>query len=417
MSESSTPSLPASYWRHLGASAISNLGDGMVAAAGPLLALSLTDDVRLISLVSFATMLPWLVLSLPLGVVIDRVERRRLLVIASLARGALYAAVAILVVTEQISIWFLIALMGLIASFEVVFDMAAQAFLPSLVEPEQLERANGRLYSVEVITNSFLGLPVGALLFAASMFLPFGLHALALIMAASLIATLKPRTPHLPQSDRRNSLASDIAFGLKWLARHELLRLLAVLLGIVNMAHMFAASVYAKFARDELDVGTRGFGLLLGASACGAIVGGLIGDRVAKRLGYAAALVTSYAMFAVLDLLPGLFPNVAVVVLAGTLMSVFGTTWNVLTVSLRQRLIPPDLFGRVNSVYRFIGTGSTAIGAVIGGQIAFRYGLRATYIVSGCLLLVVLALSAPLLLRHAKTYMAPERTPAPPSIT
>ncbi|MGA1419761.1 MAG: MFS transporter, partial [Ilumatobacteraceae bacterium] len=279
MSESSTPSLPASYWRHLGASAISNLGDGMVAAAGPLLALSLTDDVRLISLVSFATMLPWLVLSLPLGVVIDRVERRRLLVIASLARGALYAAVAILVVTEQISIWFLIALMGLIASFEVVFDMAAQAFLPSLVEPEQLERANGRLYSVEVITNSFLGLPVGALLFAASMFLPFGLHALALIMAASLIATLKPRTPHLPQSDRRNSLASDIAFGLKWLARHELLRLLAVLLGIVNMAHMFAASVYAKFARDELDVGTRGFGLLLGASACGAIVGGLIGDR------------------------------------------------------------------------------------------------------------------------------------------
>ena len=417
MSESSTPSLPAAYWRHLGASAISNLGDGMVAAAAPLLALSLTDDVRLISLVSFATMLPWLVLSLPLGVVIDRVERRRLLVIASLARGALYAAVAILVVSDQINIWFLIALMGLIASFEVIFDMAAQAFLPSLVKPEQLERANGRLYSVEVITNSFLGLPVGALLFAASMFLPFGLHALALIVAASLIATLKPRTPHLPQSDRRNSLASDIAFGLKWLARHELLRLLAVLLGIVNMAHMFAASVYAKFARDELGVGTRGFGLLLGASACGAIVGGLIGDRVAKRLGYAAALVTSYSMFALLDLLPGLFPNVAVVVLAGTLMSVFGTTWNVLTVSLRQRLIPPDLFGRVNSVYRFIGTGSTAIGAVIGGQIAFKYGLRATYVVSGCLLLVVLALSAPLLLRHAKTYMAPERTPAPPSIT
>jgi predicted MFS family arabinose efflux permease len=249
------------------------------------------------------------------------------------------------------------------------------------------------------------------------MFLPFGLHALALIVAASLIATLKPRTPHLPQSDRRNSLASDIAFGLKWLARHELLRLLAVLLGIVNMTHMFAASVYAKFARDELGVGTRGFGLLLGASACGAIVGGLIGDRVAKRLGYAAALVTSYAMFALLDLLPGLFPNVAVVVLAGTLMSVFGTTWNVLTVSLRQRLIPPDLFGRVNSVYRFIGTGSTAIGAVIGGQIAFRYGLRATYIVSGCLLFIVLAFSAPILLRHAKTYMAPERTPAPPSIT
>jgi MFS family permease len=156
---------------------------------------------------------------------------------------------------------------------------------------------------------------------------------------------------------------------------------------------------------------------LLGVSAAGAIVGGLIGDRVAKLLGPAMALVVSYAMFAVLDLLPGLFPNVAVVVVAGTLMSVFGTTWNVITVSLRQRLIPPELFGRVNSVYRFLGTGSTSIGAVIGGQLAYRYGLRATYLVSGVLLITTLAIATPTLLRYGRIYMAPERTPAPPSIT
>jgi len=125
----------------------------------------------------------------------------------------------------------------------------------------------------------------------------------------------------------------------------------------------------------------------------------------------------SYAMFAVLDLLPGLFPNVVVVVVAGTLMSVFGTTWNVITVSLRQRLIPPELFGRVNSVYRFLGTGSTSIGALVGGQLAYRYGLRATYLVSGVLLVAVLAIAAPALLRYGRIYMAPERTPAPPSIT
>jgi MFS family permease len=156
---------------------------------------------------------------------------------------------------------------------------------------------------------------------------------------------------------------------------------------------------------------------LLGVSAAGAIVGGLIGDRVAKLFGPAMALVVSYAMFAVLDLLPGLFPNVAVVVVAGTLMSIFGTTWNVITVSLRQRLIPPELFGRVNSVYRFLGTGSTSIGAVIGGQLAYRYGLRATYLVSGAILLTALVVAAPTLLRYGPIYMAPERTPAPPSIT
>ena len=389
----------------------------MVAAAGPLLALTLTDDVRLISFVSFAAMIPWLVLSLPLGVVIDRVERRRLLTLSSGVRGGLYGIVALLVLSDRMTIGALIILITLIAVFEVVFDMSAQAFLPSLVEPSQLERANGRLYSVEVIANSFVGLPFGALLFATAAFSPFGIQAVALAIAAALITTLRPRTPFVPPAGERSSLWADMRTGLKWLAAHRLLRLLAVLLGIVNMAHMFAASVYAKYARDVLGIGPRGFGLLLGVSAGGAIIGGLIGDRVAKLLGPATALVVSYGMFAVLDLLPGLFPNVIVVVVAGTLMSVFGTTWNVITVSLRQRLIPPELFGRVNSVYRFLGTGSTSIGALVGGQIAFRYGLRATYLVSGTLLIVVLVTTAGALLRHGRVYMAPERTPAPPSIT
>ena len=386
----------------------------MVAAAGPLLALTLTDDVRLISFVSFAAMIPWLVLSLPLGVVIDRVERRRLLTLSSGVRGGLYGIVALLVLSDRMTIGALIILITLIAVFEVVFDMSAQAFLPSLVEPSQLERANGRLYSVEVIANSFVGLPFGALLFATAAFSPFGIQAVALAIAAALITTLRPRTPFVPPAGERSSLWADMRTGLKWLAAHRLLRLLAVLLGIVNMAHMFAASVYAKYARDVLGIGPRGFGLLLGVSAGGAIIGGLIGDRVAKLLGPATALLVSYGMFAVLDLLPGLFPNVIVVVVAGTLMSVFGTTWNVITVSLRQRLIPPELFGRVNSVYRFLGTGSTSIGALVGGQIAFRYGLRATYLVSGALLIVVLVTTAGALLRHGRVYMAPERTPAPP---
>lgn len=417
MSDANERRLPGVFWRHLSASSISNLGDGMVAAAGPLLALTLTNDVRLISLVSFASMIPWLVLSLPLGVVIDRVERRRLLTLSTAARGALYGIVTLLIISEQLNIGLLIALVTLIAVFEVVFDMSAQAFLPSLVEPEHLERANGRLYATEVIANSFVGLPIGAVLFATAAFTPFGVQTIALVVAALLILGLRPRTPFVPVAHERASLWVEMRTGLRWLAEHRLLRLLAVLLGLVNMAHMFAASVFAKFARDVLDVGPRGFGLLLAVSAGGAIVGGLIGDRVAKMLGPAMALVMSYGMFAVLDLLPGIFPNVAVVVVSGTLMSVFGTTWNVITVSLRQRLIPPELFGRVNSVYRFLGTGSTSIGALIGGQLAYRYGLRATYLVSGVLLICVLAVATPALLRYGRIYMAPERTPAPPSIT
>ncbi|MFM8908700.1 MAG: MFS transporter, partial [Actinomycetota bacterium] len=156
---------------------------------------------------------------------------------------------------------------------------------------------------------------------------------------------------------------------------------------------------------------------LLATSAIGSIAGGLLGSRIAKRLGQSAAIVLSYVMFAALEVIPWALPRVWAVVIAGVLMAVFGTVWNVLTVSLRQRLIPADLFGRVNSVYRFLGTGTSAIGAILGGQIAFHFGLRATYLTSAIFLGVVLLFGAPRLLAYARIYMAPERTPAPPSIT
>jgi MFS family permease len=189
------------------------------------------------------------------------------------------------------------------------------------------------------------------------------------------------------------------------------------MLGAVNMCHMFAQSIFAKYVRDELGLGPRGFGLLLATAAIGSILGGLIGARVARLLGPSVAIVASYTMFAALEIIPAALPEVWAVVIAGALMALFGTVWNVITVSLRQRLIPQELFGRVNSVYRFIGTGTSALGAVLGGQIAYYFGLRATYAVSAALLGVVLLVGAPRLLRHARTYMAPDRTPAPPSIT
>jgi MFS family permease len=134
-------------------------------------------------------------------------------------------------------------------------------------------------------------------------------------------------------------------------------------------------------------------------------------------LGSTVALITAYVIFGLSDLIPGIFPQIWAVAISGVVMSIAGTIWNVITVSMRQRLIPPELFGRVNSVYRFIGTGTTAVGALIGGQIAYNFGLRATYLASGVLLLIALVALSPAFFRAAKIYIEPERTPAPPSIT
>ncbi|MFM9094047.1 MAG: MFS transporter [Acidimicrobiaceae bacterium] len=235
-------------------------------------------------------------------------------------------------------------------------------------------------------------------------------------MAALLIHSIRIKSAPKVESST-NSFVTDLKQGLAWLWRHELLRTLAIMLGIANMCGMFAQAVFVKFARDELGLGARGFGILLAAISVGSIVGGLIGQRISKKLGATAAIILSYIVFAVSDVIPGVFPRICSVALSGIVMAIAGTTWNVITVSMRQRLIPAELFGRVNSVYRFIGTGSTAFGALIGGQIAYSFGLRATYLASGIVLLVALVTLGPVFLRAAKIYIVPERTPAPPSIT
>lgn len=418
MSTPAPSALPARFWRHFAASTTSNLGDGMVAAAAPLLALTLTDDPRLLSAVSVAAMLPWLVLSLPAGVFIDRRDRRSIMVASNAVRGALFLALTLLVLGDLVTIWSLLVVVLVLAVCEVLFDMSAQAFLPTLVGPELLERANGRLYAAEVAANSFLGLPIGAWLFVVAAAAPFGLQALAACVSAALLASL--RVPGgVPPGPRPagGGWGEEIREGLSWLWSNPLLRLLALMLGAANMCHMFAQAVFAKFARDELGLGPRGFGILLSVSAVGSIVGGLVGSRVARRLGATTAIVGAYVLFALLEFVPWLSPTVPAVVAASTLMAVVGTVWNVITVSLRQRLIPAELFGRVNSVYRFVGTGTTVVGAVVGGQIAYHFGLRATYLASGATLSLVLIVGAPRLVAHARAYIAPERTPAPPSIT
>ena len=404
--------LPNSYWRLFSSSTISNLGDGMVVAAAPLLAISLTDDSRLIAAISFAAMLPWLILSLPAGVYLDRHDRQKIMVRANLVRGLIFALIAIGAATDSLNIYLLIVATMLAGVCELFFDMSSQAILPAIVNQESLEVANSRLYISQIISNGFVGLPFGAWIFVIAIGAPFSINAIALILAALLIRSIRIKSAPKVESST-NSFGADLRQGLAWLWKHDLLRTLAIMLGVANMCGMFAQAVFVKFARDELGLGARGFGILLAAISVGSIVGGLIGQRVSKKLGATSAIILSYIIFAISDVIPGVFPKIWTVALSGIVMAIAGTTWNVITVSMRQRLIPTELFGRVNSVYRFIGTGSTAFGALIGGQIAYSFGLRATYLASGVVLLVALITLGPVFLRAAKIYIVPERTPAP----
>ena len=416
MSEQHSHSLPKSYWRLFTSSTVSNLGDGMVVAAGPLLALQLTNDSRLIAAVTFAAKLPWLVLSLPAGVYLDRHDRQKIMYRANLVRGLVFTLIAVSAANDTLNIYLLIAASAVAGVCELFFDMSSQAILPAIVDEGSLELANSRLYISQIISNGFIGLPLGAWIFVIAISAPFAVNAIALVIAAILIRSIKVKNTAIIEQTKA-PFSSELKQGLIWLWKHDLLRTLAIMLGIANMCGMFAHAVFVKFVRDELGLGARGFGILLAAISIGSILGGLVGESVSKRLGSTVALITAYVIFGLSDLIPGIFPQIWAVAISGVVMSIAGTIWNVITVSMRQRLIPPELFGRVNSVYRFIGTGTTAIGALIGGQIAYNFGLRATYLASGVLLLIALVALSPAFFRAAKIYIEPERTPAPPSIT
>jgi MFS family permease len=237
---------------------------------------------------------------------------------------------------------------------------------------------------------------VGSLLFAAAAALPFGLDAASFAGSAALLAGL-PKTNGTRQDTKRPTIRAQIAEGLRWLAGHRLLRVVAVLLGIYNFANQMGQAILVLLATQVLHVGTRGYGLLLAASAVGSVVGGLVNPVLTRRLGLMPSLVLPAVVDAAAFVGLGLAPDPAV---AAVLLGVQGfsvTMWNVVTVSLRQRIVPGHLLGRVNSVYRMLGWGLMPVGALAGGFVAHAAGLRAPYIVAGLLCLLSVLTALPLL--------------------
>ena len=389
--------LSRDYWRPWWANTVSSTGDGAFNAALPLLAVTITRDPRLVSVVTAALFLPWMLLSLPAGAVVDRCDRVTLMWRAQAVQALVVVVVTIAVLLRRADIAVLGVAGLLIGSAEVIFSNAAQAVLPALVPPELLPKANGSQQVSLTVGESFVGPPVGSLLFAAAAALPFGLDAASFAGSAALVARL-PRTDPAPEGTKPPPIRAQIAEGLRWLAGHRLLRVVAVLLGIYNFANQMGQAILVLLATQTLHVSARGYGLLLAASAVGSVVGGLVNPVLTRRLGLLPSLVlpavVDAAAFVGIGLAPG--PLVVAALLAVQGFSV--TMWNVVTISLRQQIVPGHLLGRVNSVYRMLGWGLMPLGALAGGFVAHAAGLRAPYVVAGLLCLLSVLAALPLLL-------------------
>jgi MFS family permease len=372
----------------LASTGVSVTGDGMLLAAAPLMAAALSRDPLAVASVTAAGYAAWLVLGLPSGALVDRWNRRAVMITADLGRAAVLAVFTVLVLTGYASIPLLTATVFLVGVGSCFFDPAAQALIPTLVgrDKARLAHANGRLWAFDTFGRALAGPPLGAGAFAAHRALPFGADAFSFVVSAALVSRL-PATPAAAAKSHPPILAA-IRGGVVHLFRHPELRAVTLGMTLYNLGYNVAFATLVLYAQDVLDVGTVGYGLLVATMAVGGIAGGWLGPRIAKatsgRTAYALTLGTQAIAWLLVLLVADPF-------LAGIALACVGaasTTGSVVGGSVRQMRSPDDLLGRVMATTRLLGIGSAAIGAVLGGIVADAGGLRAPFWVAGGLLLL-----------------------------
>ncbi|MEM1335305.1 MAG: MFS transporter, partial [Actinomycetota bacterium] len=427
--------LGANYFKLFGASTISNLGDGMGTIAYPWLASAVTRNPVLIALVAVVQRLPWLIFSLPAGVITDRMSRRTLMIRANSVRFVLTLAVAFVVLAKQgqlpgpdelsesadaaiddLTLYIVIVIATLLLGVaEVFYDNAAQTFMPSIVHKDNLEKANGRLWSVEQVTNTFAGPPIAALLLAIAFSAPFYVDAASFLVSAVLImlipaaaadrraspSTATPSAP--PEPARAPSWRAELKEGFSWLWQHELLRPMAIILGLLNALGMMSGAILVLFAQEVLDTSPTEFAIMNFGGAIGGIIGGWTASIIAKRIGSGPSLWLTLIGGGISTAAIGLFNTWVGPLVMFAIYMLLAVLWNVITVSLRQSIIPDQLLGRVNSVYRFFAWGMMPIGSILGGAIVAitevsadrELSLRMPFFVAGALHLALFVFAAP----------------------
>lgn len=374
------------FWLLWSSTTASSLGDGIRYVAFPLLAAGLSRDPRAVALVSVAGFLPWPLFGLLGGAVVDRTDRRALMWRVDTVRTVLVGGFAVAVAAASPPIAALALVAFLLGVAETFFDNAASAIVPMLVDESVIERANSWILSTQTLMSTLIGAPVGGLLYALARVAPIAADAASFALSALLIAVIRGRFHPRGDASAATSVRHDIADGVRWLFNHRLLRILALLLAVMNGTSAAAEAVLVLYSLEVLHLHTAAFGLLLTLVAIGGVAGTAVAGPVRRLLGLRAYLGLIGLVQAAVLVAIGLTSSTAVAVVALLLVGVTSMMWNVTTVSLRQRLVPTELLGRVTSAYRVIGLGAMPVGAALAGLAAKGYGLHMPYLISAIVL-------------------------------
>jgi len=398
--------LGSDFHRFWLAAAASNLGDGIRLGALPLLALRLTDNPTLIGVTSAATIAPWILAPL-VGVLVDRANRQRLMVVGQFGRAVLVAVLIALIAADTLSIGVLLAIAVGLGVGEVMVDTTAQAAIPQLVEAHQLDRANSRLQAATQVLDEVVGVALGAVLFARAASAPFALNVVTFLLGGVLLATL--RRPL--QGDRRQqprSVRADLAEGFRFLLGQPFLRNAMFAAAISNIATNMSFAVLVVLVVSELGASEAAYGVVVAASSLGGVLAAFVAGWLAGRMGRTRVLLGA-PMFVVVGLVAVAAAGHVVVVAAAWFVIRFGIiSLSVPAVSLRQMMTPERLLGRVIASFRMVGIGAGPVGAVLGGVLTHATDVRTTNVVA----VGVMGIGA-LLLANAVRHLRPATSEAP----
>lgn len=369
----------------------SNLGDGIVKIAFPLLAVRLTDSPALIAGVTFSLTLPWLAVAPFAGAVIDRSDRRHVMIIANGVRFAGAFLVVASVVTGAGGIVALYTAALVMGIGEVFHDSAAPTILPQVVADGDLERANGRLYSTELVMNQFIGPPLAGALIGLAAALAFAGSAVGFLISVVALLTMRGAYAARKRTRDRGSFLGDVKQGMAYLAGNRLLLGIALVGAVANAAWAAWEAVFVLFAvsSDGLGLSDAQYGLLRGVTALGGVLGAVIASRVSASLGTMRTLVVTLVGWTLFLGTPWLSSDPFVVGFFIFVGSITGAVFSIVIVTMRQRASPPEMLGRVVATSRFLTWGALPIGAAVGGLVGEVAGVRAVFAVSAAVTLLL----------------------------
>lgn len=383
-------SLGPRFGRLWGAFTATNLADGLSLTAFPLLAVGLTDDARLVALVTVFRFIPFVLVGLPAGVLLDRFDRRRIAVLAQVGRASAVGVLAVAMATDRGSIALVVATSFAVGVGEVLTDGGLPALVRELVDRDQLEVANSRFSATQTVSNIFIGPPLGALLFELESAAPFALSVVLFIGAAVLLTRIPGQFRAVavdgegstagasPDSVSADSwlrrLIGEISVGLRYVWGHPVLRPMAFAVMAFSFVGQATNAVFVILATERFGLGSLGFGALISLQGAMSVAMSLVVARFIGVVGHTGSMRFAVLTFTSSSLLFGITTSVGLAVVASLIKGFGDPAWNVVTNTVRQRLVPDDVFGRMMTAYLFIAWSMNPVGAFVGGLIAQRWG-------------------------------------------